>query len=167
MSTTHNLEVGQSELALALDQRHEIRLPPWDLIELDALGERPPSSPPLAWGGLTLMAVGFGDGGSEPPPDEDWELEALHDPGLDGPEQEYEHVDWIIDPDDWELEELDAVGELPAVSEPLAWSGGAFMAMGFDAGGGGSSEPTPSEDDDWELEQLSDAWDGRDEAEDD
>ena len=154
-TTTHTLEVGQSELELALDQRHEIRLPGWDLIELDALGERPPSPPPLEWGGLTIMAAGFDGGGGEAPPEQDWELEALSDPEPDGPEQEYEHVDWVTDPDDWELEELEAVGELPAVPEPLAWSGGAIMAAGFDAGGGDGSDPTPSEDDDWELEQLS------------
>lgn len=154
MSTTvHKLEAEQNELELALDQRHEIRLPDWE-IEIDALGERPPEPPPLEWGGLMFMAAGFDGGGGEPPPEEDWELEQLTDPEPDGPELEYEQIEWITDPDDWDVEELEAVGEHPAIPEPSAWSG-ALMAMGFGDGGGGGGEPTPSDDDeDWELDNL-------------
>lgn len=163
----HELDVGEAQIRGAVDCRHRVILPDWELIEVEALGERSPPAPPLEWEGSGLMAVGMGDGGStEPPPDEDWKLVELLDPPEDDPDEFEDLLEWPPSEDDWELEQLDAVGDNPPAPEPSSWSGVGLMAAGMDGGGTtSSSSPTPQVDEDWALEDL--AVDGQvDESED-
>jgi hypothetical protein len=152
----HELEVDEAEIRGAVDRRHRVILPDWELIEIDALGDRIPPAPPLTWEGSGLMLAGLGDGASSEPPDEDWELVELLEPNEDDPETSEDLLEWPGSEDDWDLEELEAIGESPAEPEPSPWSGMALMAMGLDAGGGASSmnETPPDDEDDWELESL-------------
>jgi hypothetical protein len=152
----HELEVGEAEIRGAMDRRHRVILPDWELIEIDALGDQPPPAPPLAWEGSGLMAMGMGDQGpSEPAQDDDWDLVELLDPNEDDPEPSDDLLEWPGSEDDWELEELETIGENPAEPEPSPWSGMSMMAMGVDGGGeASSSSETPQVDDDWQLESL-------------
>jgi hypothetical protein len=149
----HQLEVGEAEIHGVVDRRHRVVLPDWELIEVDALGDRMPPAPPLEWEG-GLMAAGMdGGGSSEPPPDEDWDLVELLDPNEDDPEPFEDLLEWPDSEDDWELEEIDALGENPPDPAPSRWSGTGLMAAGFDSCGGGISSGEAA-DEDWELESM-------------
>lgn len=161
-TVTHELEVGEAEIRGATDLRHRVILPDWDLIELDALGDRIPPAPPLAWEGPGLMLAGMGDDAPSEPEDADWELVELLDPDEDDLEPVEDLIEWPSSEDDWDVEELEAIGDSPAEPEPSPWSGTELMAAGLVSGLGGdgasgdgasSISETPV-DDDWELESL-------------